>query len=264
MTTPGQEAPSSAALDRARAGIVLQLRLAASFLTIVPLGQARADNTIVAASFRWFPLVGFAIGAVLAVENSLLLMIFAPMVSSAVVILSLVLLTGAIHLDALADTADALGAGRNRIRALEILHDSRIGTFGAVAIFLSLGLKTLALGSLQERYRVLALFVAAGLSRWAMVAVAARLQYLRSEGGAGATLLQRDSNSLLVASLVTVASIAVTLSLRAVISAGVVVLVVLAVRWFYGRWMGGVTGDLIGACGELAEIAVLLVFAATV
>lgn len=264
MSAPDQDTGRLATLPNWREGIFSQLRLAASFLTIVPVGPRLADNATVAASFRWFPLIGFAIGAALAVEDSLLRMLFPAMLRSAVVILSLVILTGAVHLDALADTADALGAGGNRQRALEILRDSRIGTFGAAAVFLSLALKIFALGTLQGPDRMVALFVAPGLSRWSMVAVAAGLEYLRSEGGAGATLLQRDSSSLFVASAVAATLLLTTLSLQATVAAGVAIVLVFGARWFYQRWLGGVTGDLIGACGEVVEIAVLLVFAAVV
>ena len=252
------------ALTNSPAGIASQLRLAANFLTIVPVGPGPADNAIVAASFRWFPLVGFLLGALFAAEDSLLLMVFPAMLRSTIVILSMVIVTGAVHLDALADTADALGAGRNRVRALEILRDSRVGSFGAAAVCLSLALKIFALGSLHEPYRILALFVAPGLSRWSMVAVAAGVPYLRPEGGAGATLLQHDTSSLMVASLFASAFVVVTLAPRALVSAAKAIAVVLALRWFYDRWLGGVTGDLIGACGELVEIAVLATFAATI
>jgi adenosylcobinamide-GDP ribazoletransferase len=264
MKSPDQDAGSLTTLPNSWEGIISQLRLAGSFLTIIPVGPGPADNAIVAASFRWFPLIGFAIGATLAVEDILLVMLFPTMLRSVVVILSLVILTGAVHLDALADTADALGAGRNRQRALEILRDSRIGTFGAAAVFFSLALKIFALGTLHEPSRLVALFVAPGLSRWSMVAVAAGLEYLRSEGGAGATLLQRDSRSLVVASTVAAALLLITLSLQAMVAAGVAIVLVLGVRWFYRRWLDGVTGDLIGACGEVVEIAVLLVFAAVI
>jgi adenosylcobinamide-GDP ribazoletransferase len=264
MNSRDQDTGPLATMPNLWAGVISQLRLAASFLTIVPVGPGSTDNAIVAASFRWFPLIGFAIGATLAVEESLLRMLFPAMLCSVVVILSLVILTGAVHLDALADTADALGAGRDRRRALEILRDSRIGTFGAAAVFLSLALKIFALGALHEPGRLVALFVAPGLSRWSMVAVAASLEYLRSEGGAGATLLQRDSSSLFVASAVAAALLLITFSPQAMIAAGVAIVLVLGARWFYQRWLGGVTGDLIGACGEVVEIAVLLVFAAVI
>ncbi len=98
------------------------------------------------------------------------------------------MLTGAVHLDALADTADALGAGADRRRALEIMRDSRIGSFGTAAIFFFLALEIVALATMGETRRAAALWLAPGLARWAMVAVGWRIDYLRAEG-AGTMLL---------------------------------------------------------------------------
>ena len=108
------------------------------------------------------------------------------------IILSLTVVTGAVHLDGLADTADALGAGRDRERALDILRDSRVGTFGASAIFFDLTLKILALSTLAGHRRYAALIFAPMLARWAMVLVASGLPYLRASG-AGSTLLSSKS-----------------------------------------------------------------------
>jgi adenosylcobinamide-GDP ribazoletransferase len=262
MKEQGPGARAANAIARLQAGAASQLRLAVSFLTILPLGEIATENEVVAASFRWFPLVGFILGAMLASEDALLLMVFPSTLSAALVVLTMVILTGAVHLDALADTADATGAGRDRVRALSILRDSRVGVFGATAIVFSLLLKTIALSSLAGHRRFLALFVAMGLSRWSMVAVAGGLEYLRPEGGAGATLLQRDSNGLLIASLCTAAALLFAISLGTASAVLAAIIVTIAARWFYGRWLGGLTGDLIGACGELVEIAVLVMFVA--
>src|SRR5271170_570354 len=113
---------------------VTGLRLAASFLTILPVGpRSLASEDDVAASFGLFPLVGFILGMALAVEDLALSLIFGTTIRSGLIILTMVVVTGALHLDALADTADALGARGNRERALEILRDSRIGVFGTIA-----------------------------------------------------------------------------------------------------------------------------------
>jgi adenosylcobinamide-GDP ribazoletransferase len=174
-------------------------------------------------------------------------------------VLTLVVITGAVHLDGLADTADALGAGRNRERALEILQDSRIGTFGATATFFDLILKILALSTLSGSTRYFALILAPGLARYAMVLVSRRIEYLRS-GGAGSTLLADDGAPWPRRKLVFILPIVFVLAAKfqgakALLAAAAVVI---AMRWFYKRWLGGVTGDLIGACGELVEVAVLV------
>ena len=134
------------------------------------IDQRPASDETVAASFAWFPIVGFLIGLALVGEDWILAHFFAQVIRSVLIMLSLTVVTGAVHLDGLADTADALGAGRDRERALEILRDSRVGTFGASAIFFDLTLKILALATLAGDRRYAALIVAPMLARWAMVA----------------------------------------------------------------------------------------------
>lgn len=254
--------PDTGPLEAPARGVIAELRLAASFLTIVAiLPRGRIDDESIAASFGWFPLVGFAIAVALSLEDFVLARFFDLTIRSILIVLSLTIVTGALHLDGLADTADALGAGRDRVRALEILRDSRIGSFGAAAIFFALALKVVALATLYGARRYTAIFAAVGLARWAMVAVADRIPYLRAEG-AGSALLGGDSGqrNLTIASLTVVAAMLPLASwtvLAAIISA---IVIVVALRAFYHRWLGGVTGDLIGACGEIVEIAVLILF----
>jgi adenosylcobinamide-GDP ribazoletransferase len=240
-------------------GYFTELALAVSFLTILPvIGDRRASEDAVAASFDWFPIVGFMLGLALCGEDAILSYALGQVMRTVLVVLSLTVITGGVHLDGLADTADALGAGRDRERALEILRDSRIGTFGAIAIFFDLALKILALSTLAGAARYFALILAPGLARYAMVVVNRRLEYLRS-GGAGSTLLVENEQwprRKIVFMLPLIFVLAARLQgLKALIVAAAIVI---AMRWFYRRWLSGVTGDLIGACGELVEIAVLV------
>ncbi len=236
---------------------ITQIRLAAGFLTIVPIGGNSATAAEVAASFGWFPLIGFILGALLAGADYMLAFFVGNAVRPILLVLALTAIAGAVHLDGLADTADALGAGRDRVKALEILHDSRIGTFGAVAVFFVLALKVAALTSAAHS-RQIALYLAPGIARWAMVAVPYKLAYLR-EGGAGSVLLgDQAGRNMRVASIVTLlASLpaGLVLAIR-----GIVVGMILSwiLRAFYTRWLGGITGDLIGAAGEVIEAAALI------
>lgn len=255
-------AAGSDAAPGALAHLITAIRLAASFLTILPVAPRRrvADRTV-AASFACFPLVGFALGAMLAGEDRLLAPIFSPALRALLVVASLTLVTGGLHLDALADTADALGSRAGASRALEILRDSRIGSFGAIAIFFSLALKCVTLAGLEGPRRTLALYAAPGVARWTMVAVSYRLDYLR-EQGAGALLLGGgDLRKLAVASAIALIALAPFASAAVLGGTCAGVAVAAATRWFYRRWLGGVTGDLIGAAGEMAEVAVLLAIA---
>ncbi len=244
-----------------RAGRFLDpLRLALAFLTILPIGPRRAAaSESLAESFAWFPIAGFMIGALLALEDSLLGLAFGRPLSSILIVLSLAILTGAVHLDGLADTADALGAGRDRARALEIMRDSAIGSFGALALFFALALKTAALAAIVGRRRSAALYLAPGLARWAMVAVSRGLKYLRAEG-AGSSLLEAGGDQGFGFAMTTAALAAMLApSLRMVEACAAAALAALAMRAFYRRWLGGVTGDLLGAAGEIVETIVLVV-----
>lgn len=250
-----------ASAPQTKGAFFTELPLAISFLTILPVIDRRpASEETVAASFAWFPIVGFLIGLALAGEDWILAHFFAQVIRSVLIIISLTIVTGAVHLDGLADTADALGAGRDRDRALDILRDSRVGTFGASAIFFDLTLKVLALSTLAGHRRYAALIVAPMLARWAMLLVAAGLPYLRSSGS-GSTLLSGKISGARTA-VVAIFTIVVMLILGALSAMAaatlVAIAIVFAMRIFYRRWLGGVTGDLIGACGELIEIAVLL------
>jgi adenosylcobinamide-GDP ribazoletransferase len=242
-------------------GFLTELSLAFSFLTILPVIDRRpASDETVATSFAWFPIVGFILGVALIGEDRLLALVFPQLIRSVLIVISLTFITGAVHLDGLADTADALGAGRDRERALDIMRDSRVGTFGASAIFFDLALKILALSSLAGHRRYAALIVAPMLARWAMLLVARGLPYLR-EAGAGSTLLSETKSLGQRTAVVAAFTMAVIIALGALRPTAVALVIVFAMRLFYRRWLGGVTGDLIGACGELVEIAALVTMA---
>jgi len=241
------------------------LRLAASFLTVLPVGPgAQASEEEVAASFGMFPLVGFILGAALAFEDRMFAPLFGAGIRSALVILTLVAITGALHLDALADTADALGAGADRAHALDILRDSSVGVFGSIAIFSWLGLQWIALASLDGATRSAALYLVPGLGRWTMVAVAAGIDYLRPAGAGSFLRPEWSWPNLRIASVIGLIALLPVFSSHARAATAAAIAVVLALRWFYRRWLGGVTGDLLGAAGALAEMAAMLAMASRI
>jgi adenosylcobinamide-GDP ribazoletransferase len=175
--------------------------------------------------------------------------------------MSLAIITGGLHLDGLADTADALGARADRARALEILRDSRIGGFGALALIFVIGLKATALAGATGAHRYAAIYAAPGLARWAMTGISYGLDYLRDHG-AGAPLLKRGAaRNLRLATMIAIIGMT-PLAGYGVLRASLVTLaIILALRAFYRRWLGGITGDLIGAAGEIVETAVIIALA---
>ncbi len=261
-----EEARPDGALESGAGGRVkrlfIELRLAAAFLTILPVLPAQVvGEDEVAGSLGWFPAIGFALGGMLALEELILRTFLGTELRSALLVMTLAIASGAVHLDGLADTADALSAGGDRTRALEILRDSRIGSFGAVALFFVLALKIIALsaigGSGSERY--LAIWFAPAIARWAMVAASFRIDYLRAAGAGAVILTGAQGRNLAIASATIALSIAIAMSFKALAVWMVAILATALIRAFYARWLGGVTGDLIGAAGELIEALVLIV-----
>ncbi|HVU78559.1 MAG TPA: adenosylcobinamide-GDP ribazoletransferase, partial [Gaiellaceae bacterium] len=144
-----------------------ELRAAAAavtFLTRVPLPRLRLDGGDVARAVVWFPLVGGALGAVVGVVAWAGTHVVPPTLAAALGVTVGVVLTGALHLDALADTADALG-GTSRGRALEIMRDHSVGAFGAAALGLDLIVRIVAIGALAGHGVVGAVAAAGALSR---------------------------------------------------------------------------------------------------
>jgi adenosylcobinamide-GDP ribazoletransferase len=235
----------------------VEIRLALGFLTIIPVGDDSATAIEVTASLGWFPLVGFILGTMLAGADYLLAFFLVGAVRATLLVLTLTAITGAVHLDGLADTADALGAGSDRTRALEILRDSRIGSFGAAAVFFVLALKIATLTSATHS-RLIALYLAPAIARWAMVAVPYKFIYLRARGAGSALLGIQDERNLRVASIITLLALLPAGPLLAIRAVVVTIILIWMLRAFYARWLGGITGDLIGAAGEIVEAAVLL------
>jgi adenosylcobinamide-GDP ribazoletransferase len=246
-----------AASVRAAAGAI-------AFLTRVPVGRAVAlDGDDVARGAAVFPLVGAALGAltaavVLAAEPTL-----SPLLAAALGLGAAVALTGAMHVDALADTADALGAP-TRERALEVMRDPRIGSFGAAALAVDLLVKVAAVQQLLGSDDVLYALVAAGaLSRASSPVLASLLPYPRVGGGPGSVLSGRVSP--LAAGAGALTAVALTIALLGadgLAVAGSVVALTAVLGLAYRRWLGGATGDCLGAATELSETLALVAAAA--
>jgi adenosylcobinamide-GDP ribazoletransferase len=173
-------------------------------------------------------------------------------------------LTGAIHLDALADSADGLGAG-SRERALEIMREPTIGAFGATALLLDLVVKTAALAAVAAGPRaILAVAAAYALGRTAPPALGWALSYARPEGGSGSILTGgagEVSRALGVGLGVGLAVAA--LGLRGIVLVGAAAFGAVAVGLVARQRLGGVTGDVLGAAAELATTLALVAAVAT-
>jgi len=230
------------------------LLVAIGFLTRIPVPHAVfGDADARARSLPWYPLVGVLIGALLyllawAIHG------WPPLLSAAVILAAWVALTGALHLDGLADSADAwVGGIGDRARTLAIMKDPNCGPMGVVALVLALLLKFAALASAPAWPGLL---LAPLLARAALVAAFLFVPYVRA-GGLGEGLAG-SSRTINLVVLMLVAAGSACAGRRGI--ASLLVAIALFALWRRAclRRLGGMTGDTCGALAELTEAAVLL------
>lgn len=241
------------------------LLLAAQFLTRLPVPAARLfTDARLAATPRYYPLIGLLIGCLAAAIYWAAALVFPPLLAALLSTAATLLFTGAFHEDGLADTFDGVGGGLTRERALEIMKDSRLGTYGAAALIIALGLKIAALAALPLALALTALMAAHGLSRASAVLVIATSHYVRFEGKAKPVASALGPAGLAVTLLSAAAIIAALAFLAhwplAAIAAALTGLALghIALRFFYAPKLGGYTGDALGAVQQASEIGFYL------
>jgi adenosylcobinamide-GDP ribazoletransferase len=235
---------------------------ALSFLTLVPIGRVVAlEARDVARGLVLFPVVGAGLGALTGGVAVGLYPWLPAFVAAGVALAIAVLLTGALHVDALADTFDAAGGG-SRERALEIMRDSRLGTFGASALALDLVLKVGAIAALLVRGGAVPALIAAGaLSRAASPSLAALLPYPRPAPGPGGVLSGASGLAAATAAGLGIALAVLAVGSEALWLVTATAVVTICAGVIYRHWLGGATGDCLGAVTELCETTVLIVAA---
>jgi adenosylcobinamide-GDP ribazoletransferase len=245
-------------LSLARAADLIE---ALGFLTRFPVPQL-ASHRGAAAAWAW-PLAGALVGLWAAALASLALWAGLPAgVAAALALAAQALPTGALHEDGLADSADGLWGGGTRERRLEIMRDSRIGSYGALALMLGVLIRWTALSAILAQGEAWGALIAAGaLSRWPMLALLWALQPAR-EGGLS-RLIGRPATATLVLAGTVAILVAVIIAGWTGLGAALAVLAVTTL-WapFVRARLGGQTGDTCGAAQQLAEVAALLVLAA--
>lgn len=234
------------------------IALSWSFLTILPTPWTRANSRVIGTAIALFPVVGIALGGALG-GIGLVLDRILPLGPTAVILLGLgTLATGGLHLDGLMDTADGVFGGRTPAERLEIMRDSRVGAFGAIAGALALLGEYACLGDLGGVDRLTALVAAMAMGRWAMAIAVACFPAARPSG-LGATFHAAASRRTALASTIVAAALAGALGLPGLVEFVAAALVaVLAGRFLVDR-LGGLTGDTYGGIAVLAEVLVLYV-----
>jgi adenosylcobinamide-GDP ribazoletransferase len=231
---------------------------ALAFLTRVPVGRwVRVEAGDVARGAWLFPVVGAAVGGAAGLAADVTADRLPSLAAGALAVAIAAVLTGALHLDALADAADALGA-RDREQALEVMRDHAIGAFGATALVVVCVLDGALLGTLAETDDAALVGLAAGAAgRAAMLPLAFALPYARPGGGQG-RLLEGVGVLTVVVGIATALVFALPAGEAALWGAGAAAIAALVVALVARSKLGGVTGDVLGAAAKLAETAALL------
>lgn len=245
------------------------IRAAGAFLTIFPVSmppgpRGKQATKPPASAVRAFPVIGAGVGiiagAALMVGNDLGLH---PMASALVGLAVAAALTGGLHEDGLADTADGLGGGRTAAARLKVMQDSRIGTFGALAIVFSIAIRAAILaGFATPGIAVLALIAAGAASRGAISAVMAAIPTARRQGLAATFGRPAREDSVTAALLGGALALLFLGPLAGILAVALVAATAFALAHLAKRHLGGYTGDVLGALQQACEIAVLLAVAA--
>ena len=234
---------------------------AVRFLTFIPLPARDASLEEVGRSAAYFPLVGMLLGSILVLADALLGKIWSRLLVSAVLVVLWVILTGGLHLDGLADTVDGLRGGHGREERLAIMKDSRMGTFGGVAVFCLLVLKLAFVSELSLAWRGRGLLLAPTLGRWVMAYGIWAFPSARP-GGMGSIF--KEHSRLRALALATALALVVALllfHLWGLAILGSLWLMVALLGWTLTRALGGLTGDTYGALCEISEVLVLAMVA---
>ncbi|MEL6196481.1 MAG: adenosylcobinamide-GDP ribazoletransferase [Pseudomonadota bacterium] len=242
---------------------------ALQFATRLPLPDPGWEPGRMTLAAAWLPLAGAFTGAFAGAIYILAAEALPPLPAAVVAIGALVWLTGTLHEDGLADLADATGAYTDRARALEILRDSRLGSYGVAALVIVILGRIAALAALLPMTGALALVLAGALGRSALLIIAATLPPARPDG-LGASLLSADGVEEIAARFRPRAALAAATAVLVAVGvagiAGVAAIVaavaaMLAVAGVAQRRLGGATGDVYGAAAAAAEAAAMLAFA---
>jgi adenosylcobinamide-GDP ribazoletransferase len=231
---------------------------AVAFMTRLPVPQKmQCGPEGLSSAAVFFPLVGLLVSAGAIILNHVFCRIVAHEVVIVIVLVFLVAVTGGFHEDALADAADGFGGGWGKDQILTIMRDSRVGSFGALAIVLAVLARFVFLNNIPPSRFDSYLVAGQVTCRWTALPLAFFLPPAREQGGQGARVAGKITTfTLVLGTLLTVALVGVALGVKAlwVMLAAVVITGVCGA--YYRRRIGGVTGDCLGATNQITEVAI--------
>lgn len=250
--------------------MLLEIRkffFALSFLTRLPVPvNLEYDEQLPSASTAYYPLVGAVIGLFLFLVDRLATMVLPVAVVNALILTVLIYLSGGLHLDGFMDTIDGLFSGRDKERILEIMHDSRVGAFGVIALFLLLLLKFNLLLELKGVFRAPVLILMPAISRWMVLFAAYRYPIAGSSKLAKTITFFLGVKEVfqglgwLIALFFILHHLFPFPYLTGIITFLLSWIMTIIIAKTVVNKIGGLTGDVYGAINEIIEVVVLLIF----
>ena len=225
------------------------------FITSLPLGKQQPFHPKKIISC--FPLAGLAIGLLLALFDSLASAIWSSQVTAVLDVILLAAITGALHLDGVADTADGLYGTRKREKVLAIMKDSRVGAMGLVTVVCVLLLKAAALGQVEQS-RFLILMVVPAYARTAMMAGIRFLPYARDQKGTGSSFFETVLTPMDFKWVLLPVFLSLMLGWRGLLLNFTFLIATAGLLLFYRKKLGGITGDMLGCMVEIIEATLFL------
>jgi adenosylcobinamide-GDP ribazoletransferase len=234
------------------------IQIAFQFLTRIPAGNPPWSEDMPGRAAVFFPVVGLVVGGGGALVDWLCRRYALDQSVRAIAVLAfLVIITGGLHEDGLADVADGFGGGHGRDKILAIMKDSRVGSFGVIALALSLLARFALLGALPASKAAATLIAAHVLCRWTSLPLAAYMPSARGTSGQSARLaMHLPRYAVALGTALAVALVAGLMGRTALLPLLAALVVTALSGLYYRRRLGGVTGDCLGATNQLTEIAI--------
>jgi len=233
---------------------------ALGFLSIFPVGRDNRGSACFSRTMIFFPLAGLFLGGVLCGLDKLFSLCgFPSLLSAAAVTLALAFLTGGMHLDGLADTADGFFSGKSGPDILAVMRDPHIGSMGTIALAGDLLLKTALLAALDGSSRSAALLLMCLLSRWSAIPAMAIFPYARLEGKARVFISSVGRSTVYLSTFAALFFAWVVRGREGILLSAAVFGVTFLFGRFSSKKIGGITGDTLGANIEISELFILFV-----
>lgn len=236
------------------------------FMTRIPINiNLKVERENFQKGVAYFPLVGLIIGCMEAFVYYISSNLFSINISILFVIITHVVVTGAIHIDGFGDTIDGIFSGRSKARILEIMKDSRVGTFGALGIILLVLGKLIGLREIAQSEIITVIILAPIISRTVVTFLMYKRRYAREKEGLGDLFIGVLEKKNFIAALM----LGMLLTLLLAREKGIIILIIsliitLILRSYIEKKIDGVTGDILGASIELNELLIFIFFTSTI